>query len=206
MICKKHGKNKAKGVFVLRRKKAPASSSLMLPPPVPASSRAMFPEPWNTLDLSSLSTSANNILLTAGSPSNSSPVPSPTSPYSFITSTNSSVMTSASHSGNKCNTGASDTSQMKLCTSSAGTFAKSSHMPPFPYHSPNSNPASHLAQAIDIVRHDPELSAEDILNMVNHFLCAENKASAVACVALSDVQLRSMWILRKLKKLYAKSK
>jgi hypothetical protein len=83
---------------------------------------------------------------------------------------------------------------------------KAPQMPPFTHILPNSNPTSHLAQAIDIVRHDPALSAEDILDMVDHFLQGENEASAVAYVALSDAQLRSMWVSRRLKELCAKSK
>jgi hypothetical protein len=63
-----------------------------------------------------------------------------------------------------------------------------------------------LAQAIDIVCHDPALSAEDILDMVDHFSQGENEASVVAYVALSDAQLRSMCVSRRLKKLHAKSK
>ncbi|KAG2335651.1 hypothetical protein BDR05DRAFT_1006591 [Suillus weaverae] len=143
-------------------------------------------------------------------------------------------MTSASRSGNKrkysaLGAGASDTSQKKLHTPSASVqaqqegsavmtklvdvvgdlskkFAETAHMAPFPHSSPNSNPASHLAQAIDIVRHDPGLSAENILDMVDHFSRAENEASAVAYVALDDAQLRSMWVWRRLKEFRAKSK
>ncbi|KAG2340508.1 hypothetical protein BDR05DRAFT_950399 [Suillus weaverae] len=213
MMNSDKGKNKAKGVFILCRKMAPTSSSTMLPPPIPSSSRTTLPETGNPLDVSSLATSTEP--LAAGSPSNSPPAPSPTSPYSFITSTNPSEMTSASHSGNKhkysaLGAGASDTSQKKLHTPSARDlskkFAETAHMAPFPHSSPNSNPASHLAQAIDIVRHDPGLSAEDILDMVNHFSQAENEASAVMYVALGDTQLRSMWVWRRLKELHAKSK
>ncbi|KAG1777154.1 hypothetical protein EV702DRAFT_1197470 [Suillus placidus] len=225
------GKNKAKGVFVLRRKMVPTSSSTMLPPPIPSSSHATLPETQNPLNIS-LATSAEP--LAASSPSNSPPAPSPTSPCSFITSTNPSAMTSASHSGNKhkysaLGAGASDTSQKKPRTPSASVqaqqegsaamtklvdvigdlskkFAETTHMAPFPHSSPNSNPASHLAQAIDIIHHDPGLSAEDILDMVEPFSQAENEASAVAYVALSDTQLRSMWVWRRLKELRAKSK
>jgi len=83
---------------------------------------------------------------------------------------------------------------------------KAPQMPPFIHILPNSNPTSHLAQAIDIVHHDPALSVEDILYMVDHFSQGENEASAVAYVALSDAQLRSMWVSRRLKELCAKSK
>ncbi|KAG2112796.1 hypothetical protein BD769DRAFT_1391804 [Suillus cothurnatus] len=226
------GKNKSKGVFVLRRKTAPTSTSSMLPPPIPSSSRTMLPETGNALDLSSLAASAE--LLTTGSSSNSTPQPSPTSSYSFITSTNPSAITSASCSGNKrkysaLDAGASDISQKKQRTPSASVQAQQEgsatmtklvnfigdlskkiieapQMPPFTHILPNSNPTSHLVQAIDIIHHDPALSVEDILDMVDHFLQGENKASVVVYVALSDTQLRSMWVSRRLKELCAKSK
>jgi hypothetical protein len=120
------GKNKSKEAFVLHRKMAPTSTSSMLPPPIPSSSHTMLPETRNALDLSSLAASAK--LLTTGSSSNSMPnsilQPSPTFPYSFITSINPSVITSASHSDNKCkystlDAGASDISQKKQHTLSA---------------------------------------------------------------------------------------
>jgi hypothetical protein len=59
-------------------------------------------------------------------------------------------------------------------------------IPQFTHILPNSNPASHLVQAIDIICHNPALSVEDILDMVDHFSQGENEASAVIYVALSD--------------------
>lgn len=82
------------------------------------------------------------------------------------------------------------------------SFAETSHMVPFAQHSPNTNTASHL---VDIVCHDLGLSADDILDMVAFFSHHENEAGTVAYVALSDAQLRSMWVLRRLKELRAKS-
>ncbi|KIK35761.1 hypothetical protein CY34DRAFT_16830 [Suillus luteus UH-Slu-Lm8-n1] len=183
----------------------------MLPPPTPSSSCNVLPEPGNPLDLSSITATMNEII----------------SPASFITSTGTSALTSASRGKHKHSAlGAKsigETSQKKRRTPSAsvqaqqegsaamtmlagivGDLSKTLAQPidtPPPHLAHQQGPAPHVTQAIDIVRQTPNLTMDDILDMTNFFMKPENEVKAAGYITLADPNLRAGWVERRLMEL-----
>ncbi|KAG1739056.1 hypothetical protein EDB19DRAFT_1829006 [Suillus lakei] len=175
----KGGKNKAKGMFIHQRKNMPASSGTMLPPPTPSSSCSMLLAPKNPLDLSSLTTTTNEIISLAF----------------FITSTNPSAL--AQQEGS-----AAMTMLVSVVGDLSRSFAESTNASvPFALHPhlPNQQgPLPHLTQAINIIHQTPGLTMDDILDMVDFFSELGNEASVLMYITLADPDLRIKWVERRL--------